>query len=101
MERKKIEALIDELKENFVKLDLRSSYNVAEDKRCVDLSMQILLPECWQKVKWAVDVCNRYGLENTTENSLLLAEGCLRSLAKHILSEKKYHSVTEQHPSIH
>ena len=89
MKKELIEQLIDELKENFKKLDLCSPYRV-DEKRCEDLSMHLLLPDHWQKVKWGVDVCRRYDLENTTDNALFLTESGFRNLAKHILSEGKY-----------
>ncbi len=102
MKRELIEKLIDELKENFKRLDLCSPYKI-DEKRCEDLSMHLLLPDHWQKVKWAVDVCRRYDLDNTTDNALFLTESGFRILAKHILSEGKYPAKGEQvqHPSIH
>lgn len=102
MEKEKIEALINELKENFANLDLRSTRNVLSEN-CDDLSMHILLPDYWQKVKWSVDVCRRYGLKNTTNNALMLTECGFRTLAKHILSEGKYPAKEEggQPASIH
>ena len=100
MKKELIEALIDELKENFEGLDLKSSFQIKE-KKCEDLSMRLLLPEDWQKVRWAVDVFSRYGLPNTQENALRLTECGLRSLAKIILEEGKYPAKVDQHPSIH
>ena len=102
MKRELIEALIDELRENFEALDLKSPYNIRE-KRCESLSMILILPDQWQQVKWGVDVFSRYGLENTTDNALMVSESDLRNLAKHILSQGKYPAKGErvQHPSIH
>ena len=100
MEREKIEKLIAELKENFVKLDLRCSRDVMKEP-ADDLSMHILLPEDWQKAMWAIDVSHHYGLENTVSNAVLLSECGFRSLAKHILSEKKYKKKSSEAASIH
>jgi hypothetical protein len=100
MEKQKIEDLMKELRQNFADLNLQATRDVMKEE-CDDLSMHVLLPDHWQKVKWAVDVFRRYGLENTTENALKLTESGFRSLAKHILGEKKHLAKGEQHPSIH
>lgn len=100
MEKQKIEALIVELRKNFADLDLQATRDVMKEE-CDDLSMHVLLPDHWQKVKWAVDVFRRYGLENTNESAIILTESGFRSLAKYILCEGKYPPKAEQHPSIH
>ncbi|MBP5399246.1 MAG: hypothetical protein J6Y53_02375 [Alphaproteobacteria bacterium] len=101
MKKELIDKLVEELKENFEELDLQSPRNLRREDD--DLSMLILLPDHWQKVKWAVDVCRRYDLENTTDTALFLTEAGFRCLAKRILSEGKYPAKGEnvQHPSIH
>lgn len=88
MRKEKIEKTIEELKDLFANLELHASHDIRRDG-LEDMSVLILLPEHWQKVKWAVAVARKYELENTTDNALFLTEACLRTLAKHILTEGK------------
>ena len=88
MRKEKIEKTIEELKDLFASLELHASHDIRKEG-LENMSMLLILTDHWQKVKWGIAVSRKYGLENTTDNALFLAEACLRSLAKHILTEGK------------